>query len=177
MKQISASFPFLFWPQGRRDSANYQSARKIICDEMGQMPEIIKNVDIPDFFMKNPKASLYYPVFDDSKGWWGELLGSETDISPRVVGKVIVSAECQLMLIQNTMNISNAAASRKLFAAEIQPSSAFFKKMNSGIAMAQDMLATDSGTVLALFSGKNQARFMTMVETTGNSYLGCIGWY
>jgi hypothetical protein len=141
------------------------------------MPEILKSIDIADFFQKNPGATLYYPVFDDSKGWWGELLGTETRLSPRVVGKLLVSSECQLMEIQNTVSVSNAADARKLFAAEIQPSSAFFRNMNSGIATAQDMLATDSGTILALCSGKNSQKFMTMVETTGNSYLGCIGWY
>ena len=64
-----------------------------------------------------------------------------------------------------------------LLAAEIRPSSNFFKKMNSSIATVTDMLATDAGTILALFSGKNQNQFINIIESTGNSYLGCIGQY
>ncbi len=47
----------------------------------------------------------------------------------------------------------------------------------SSIAIVSDMLATDAGTILALFAGKNQNRFVNVIESTGNSYLGCIGQY
>ena len=49
--------------------------------------------------------------------------------------------------------------------------------MNSGIATVADMLATDAGTILALFTGKSQSQFINVLESTGNSYLGCIGRY
>ena len=49
--------------------------------------------------------------------------------------------------------------------------------MNSSIATVADMLATDTGTILALFSGQSTSQFINVLESTGNSYLGCIGRY
>ena len=72
---------------------------------------------------------------------------------------------------------ANSSGKNQLLAAEIYPTSGFFKKMNSGIATVADMLATDAGTILALFSGANQSQFISVLESTGNSYLGCIGRY
>ena len=64
-----------------------------------------------------------------------------------------------------------------LLAAEIKPASGFFKKMSAEIATVADMLATDAGTILALFSGRDKNRFVNVLESTGNAYLGCIGQY
>jgi len=93
-----------------------------------------------------------------------------------IVEKIIVSPECQLMVIVAEEN-AKLHGNHQLLAAEIRPSSGFFKKMNSSIATVADMLATDAGTILALFSGKNQNQFINILESTGNSYLGCIGQY
>ncbi len=95
-----------------------------------------------------------------------------------VTDKVIVSPECQLMVIESVaQNRHGRHGAHQLFAAEIYPASGFFKKMSSEIATVADMLATDAGTILALFSGHDKNRFVNILESTGNSYLGCIGQY
>ena len=137
------------------------------------MPDVIsENLDLSIIFRDNPDAVVYYPVFCESTGWWGELLGGDGEI----VEKMIISPECQLMVIVSQSN-AESHGKNHLLAAEIRPSSNFFKKMNSSIATVTDMLATDTGTILALFSGKNQNQFVNIIESTGNSYLGCIGQY
>ena len=131
--------------------------------------------DVVGALRDNPDATIYYPVFCESTGWWGELLGSDAVVTD----KLIISPECQLMVIRASSVASAAhnSGQNQLLAAEIYPTSGFFKKMNSGIATVADMLATDAGTILALFSGKNQSQFINVLESTGNSYLGCIGRY
>lgn len=152
---------------------DYQLSRKVINATTGIMPDVLtEDLDIADIFKKNPEATIYYPVFCESTGWWGELLGSDGVI----VEKIIVSPECQLMVITADQNIK-ISGENQLLAAEIHPTSGFFKKMNSSIATVTDMLATDAGTILALFSGKNQNQFVKIIESTGNSFLGCIGQY
>lgn len=152
---------------------DYQLSRKVINATTGIMPDVLtEDLDIADIFKKNPEATIYYPVFCESTGWWGELLGSDGII----VEKIIVSPECQLMVITANQNIK-ISGENQLLAAEIHPTSGFFKKMNSSIATVTDMLATDAGTILALFSGKNQNQFIKIIESTGNSFLGCIGQY
>ena len=137
------------------------------------MPEVVlEDLDIGAIFADKKDAVIYYPVFCESTGWWGELLGGDGVI----VEKIIVSPECQLMVIVPSETAS-LRGKNQLLAAEIRPSSGFFKKMNSSIATVSDMLATDAGTILALFSGKNQNQFINIIESTGNSYLGCIGQY
>ncbi len=166
-------FPILYWPHKTTGSTDYQLSRKVINTTTGMMPEVIvDDLDIPAIFEKNPNATIYYPVFCESTGWWGELLGSDGVI----VEKIIVSPECQLMVVVAEQN-AKMHGNHQLLAAEIRPSSGFFKKMNSSIATVADMLATDAGTILALFSGKNQNQFINIIESTGNSYLGCIGQY
>ena len=137
------------------------------------MPDVCtEDIDISAILSANPNASIYYPVFCESTGWWGELLGGDA-----VVGdKLIISPECQLMVIES-QKTSKPHGQTQLLAAEIYPASGFFKKMNSGIATVADMLATNTGTILALFSGHNMSQFINVLETTGNSYLGCIGRY
>lgn len=166
-------FPILYWPRKTTGDNEYQLARKVINAETGIMPEVYTDdIDIADVLAKNPNASVYYPVFCGSTGWWGELLGGDAV----VCNKLIISSECQLMVIES-QKTSKPRGQNQLLAAEIYPTSGFFKKMNSGIATVADMLATDAGTILALFSGKNQSQFINVLESTGNSYLGCIGRY
>jgi len=168
-----SKIPILYWPHKTTADADYQLSRKVINTTTGIMPEIIvDDLDIAAIFEKNPDAVIYYPVFCESTGWWGELLGGGGMISD----KIIVSPECQLMVIVAEEN-AKLRGNNQLLAAEIRPSSGFFKKMNSSIATVADMLATDAGTILALFSGKNQNQFINILESTGNSYLGCIGRY
>lgn len=168
-------FPILYWPRKTTGDSVYQLARKVINNACGVMPAVVNgDLDLASILAENPDASIYYPVFCESTGWWGELLGGDGVVTD----KLIISPECQLMVIESE---KNAGAVRRgqsqLLAAEIYPTSGFFKKMNSGIATVADMLATDAGTILALFSGKNQTQFINVLESTGNSYLGCIGRY
>ncbi|MBQ8293786.1 MAG: hypothetical protein IJX89_00145 [Alphaproteobacteria bacterium] len=166
-------FPILYWPRPTKGDASYPLARKVINNATGVMPAVCADdTDIATILAKNPDASVYYPVFCESTGWWGELLGGDAV----VVDKLIISPECQLMVIEREKN-AKYVGKNQLLAAEIYPTSGFFKKMNSGIATVADMLATNTGTILALFSGRNQSQFINVLESTGNSYLGCIGRY
>ena len=166
-------FPILYWPRKTTGDSEYQLARKVINNATGVMPDVYTDdIDISVLLSANPNATIYYPVFCESTGWWGELLGSEAV----VCDKLIISPECQLMVII-AEDKANLHGRNQLLAAEIHPTSGFFKKMNSSIATVADMLATDAGTILALFSGKNQNQFINILESTGNSYLGCIGQY
>lgn len=168
-----SKIPILYWPHKTNGNTDYQLSRKVINNTTGLMPEVIlDDLDIGAIFANRPDAVIYYPVFCESTGWWGELLGGDGVIAE----KIIVSPECQLMVIIPSEN-ANLRGKNQLLAAEIRPSSGFFKKMNSSIATVSDMLATDAGTILALFSGKNQNQFINVIESTGNSYLGCIGQY
>lgn len=166
-------FPILYWPRKTTGDSEYQLARKCINGATGVMPDVYgDDIDIVDILRQNPNATIYYPVFCGSTGWWGELLGGDA----MVVDKMIISPECQLMVIES-QKTAKPHGQNQLLAAEIYPTSGFFKKMNSGIATVADMLATDAGTILALFSGRNQNQFINILESTGNSYLGCIGRY
>lgn len=169
--------PILYWPRKTTGDIDYQLARKVINGATGVMPDVVgAEFDLADVLRQNPDASVYYPVFCESTGWWGELLGG----AAVVTDKIIISPECQLMVIEADKKAARHASrgtGTHLLAAEIYPASGFFKKMNSGIATVADMLATDAGTILALFSGKNQSQFINVLESTGNSYLGCIGRY
>ena len=168
-----SKIPILYWPHKTNGNADYQLSRKVINNLTGQMPEVIlEDLDINAIFQEKEDAVIYYPVFCESTGWWGELLGGDGVI----VEKIIVSPECQLMVIVPS-ETAKLQGKNQLLAAEIRPSSGFFKKMNSSIATVSDMLATDAGTILALFSGNNQNQFINVIESTGNSYLGCIGQY
>ncbi len=169
-------FPILYWPRKTNADPDYQLARKVINTTTGVMPDVVTgDADLMDVLAKNPDASIYYPVFCESTGWWGELLGGNAIVTD----KLIISPECQLMVIESEQTASKSARGGKnqLLAAEIYPASGFFKKMNSGIATVADMLATDAGTILALFTGHSQSQFINILESTGNSYLGCIGRY
>ena len=178
MKAESTISPVLFWPsKSTRGDSLYQSARREILRACGQMPRTVHtDPDIPEFFAKNPETVLYLPVCVGDTGWWGGLLGTDPKSGPRITDKIILSAECQLMVVKSKPSMANTQQS-KLLVAEIYPSSLFFKKVNSQVATALDMLATDAGMILGLFVGKNQKKFAGLVESTGNSYLGCVGYY
>lgn len=166
-------FPILYWPRRTAGDAEYQLARKVINSATGVMPAVVTGeFDLAGALHNNPDSSVYYPIFCESTGWWGELLGTGVVVTD----KLIISPECQLMVIESESR-ARATGTHQLLAAEIYPASGFFKKMNSGIATVSDMLATDTGTILALFSGRNQNQFINILESTGNSYLGCIGRY
>ncbi|MDL2296042.1 hypothetical protein LJC18_04525 [Lachnospiraceae bacterium OttesenSCG-928-E19] len=168
---MRSEFPILYWPRKTMNDADYQLARKVINSNCGVMPEVVSGeLDVMDVLSKNPGSVLYYPVFCGSTGWWGELLGGDACVTD----KIIISPECQLMAIESGV-ATPKKGQNQLLAAEIYPTSGFFKKMNSSIATVSDMLATDAGTILALFSGKNPNQFINVLESTGNSYLGCIG--
>ena len=170
-----SKYAILYWPRSTKSDAEYQTARKVINSEIGIMPQVITgDLNVAEIFSNRPDAVIYYPVFYGSTGWWGELLGGEA----MVTNKLIISPECQLMVIES-VEAAHAPknAAHQLFAAEIYPTSGFFKKMSSEIATVADMLATDAGTILALFSGRDKNRFVNVLESTGNSYLGCIGRY
>ena len=166
--------PFLFWPQrGSRDSDTYQSARKIISDRHGEMPRITStDFDMAEFFKSTSDAILYYPVFSGVPGWWGELLGGQA----KVCEKITLTKDCTLMAITKDQ-VPETKDQNRLFVAEIFPTPGFFKKAASVGVNISDMLATESGTILALFSGKNQSKFQNFIESSGNFYLGCVGGY
>lgn len=170
---MNKSFPILYWPRKTAGDADYQLARRVINTNTGVMPEVVTgDMDVMEILSKNPDSVVYYPVFCESTGWWGELLGGDASVTE----KLIISPECQLVAIEMGTKPAKKGQNQ-LLAAEIYPTSGFFKKMNSSIATVSDMLATDAGTILALFSGKNQNQFINVLESTGNSYLGCIGRY
>lgn len=168
-----SKLPILYWPYKTNGNSDYQLSRKVINNATGMMPDVIcEDLDLASIFAENADAIVYYPVFCETTGWWGELLGSDAII----VEKMIISPECQLMVIVPQSH-AKSHGNNHLLAAEIHPTSGFFKKMNSSVATVSDMLATDAGTILALFCGKNQNQFVNIIESTGNSYLGCIGQY
>ena len=79
------------------------------------MPDVCgEDTDIADILNTNPNAAIYYPVFCGSTGWWGELLGA----GAVVVDKMIISPECQLMVITSDKN-ANSKGVNQLLAAEI----------------------------------------------------------
>jgi hypothetical protein len=128
--------------------------------------------DMVEFFKNTPDAVLYYPVFSGTPGWWGELLGGQA----KVYEKIILTKDCTLMAIAKDQP-AETKDQNKLFVAEIFPNPGFFKKASSFGISISDMLATESGTVLALFSGKNQSKIQNFIESSGNFYLGCVGGY
>ena len=163
--------PVLFWPASKACASDlYDTVRKKLCEKHDTIPQVISvEPEISTFFKKNPDAILYYPVFENSKGWWGQLLGTDAKIEGRIAIDNI-----ELMAISA---LGNSSAKSLFLAAEIFPTTQFFKKTLNGIAQARELLATDSGTVLGLFTGKHESRFQRAVECGGNFYLGCIGGY
>lgn len=174
MSYQTLSSPSLFWPKSRaRDSDTYQAARRLISDRHGEMPRVVSvEFEMTDFFKNSPDEFLYYPVFSGTSGWWGELLGGQA----KICEKISLSKDCTLMVIAKEQKIQTKEQN-KLFAAEIFPTPGFFKKATNFGVSVSDMLATESGTILALFTGKNQTKFQNFIECSGNFYLGCVGGY
>ena len=54
------------------------------------MPDVCTDdVDISAILDKNPNATIYYPVFCGSTGWWGELLGGDAVVSDKLISNQI----------------------------------------------------------------------------------------
>ena len=91
-------FPILYWPRRTTGDAEYHLARKVISGAAGTMPTVVTDdLDLAGIFEQNPNATVYYPVFCESTGWWGELLGGDAVVTD----KLIISPECQLMVIES----------------------------------------------------------------------------
>lgn len=163
----------LFWNDETKCKQYYYLIRKIVFDKFKIMSlRINKTLDLEEVFEQNDSTTVLYPVFCNSTGWWGEFLGRDFIITE----KIIITSNCQIMVIKKYDNFTLSIKQNKLFAAEVLPSSNFFKKINS-IAVINDMLATDSGTILTLLTGNNQNSLINILNSTGNSFLGCIGGF
>ena len=80
-------FPILYWPYKTNGNADYQLARKVINGATGEMPEVVsEDLNLSAIFEQNPDAIVYYPVFCESTGWWGELLGGDGVIVEKMIG-------------------------------------------------------------------------------------------
>ena len=138
---MTAKLPILYWPRRTTGDNEYQLARKVINNSTGVMPDVCTDdLDIVGILHSNPNAVIYYPVFCGSTGWWGELLGGDAVVSD----KLIISPECQLMVIELNTN-AKSRGQTQLLAAEIYPTSGFFKKMNSNIATVADTSSGQQG--------------------------------
>ncbi|MDR2268666.1 MAG: hypothetical protein LBD94_00605 [Rickettsiales bacterium] len=157
----------LVW-NGKAD-ALYREARRQIASRMGIAPRTVKELDFSEFFDGNENAVAYFPVFQETIGWWGPLLGTNAKIQ----SKMIVSPECQIYEI----GLDVPVASRKLFAAEVSPGSVFFRKVRETAATIKDMIATDSGTILTLLAGNSEDKIRRCVKTSGGEYFGYLGGY
>lgn len=166
-------FPILYWSYNSDRDSDYKLIKSFINSRHDVLPRVLgDDFELKEILDDNIDSVLYYPIFKDTIGWWGELLGQDLFVTD----KIIISNTCQLMLIEyGKREITNSK--NNLLAAEINPNSGFFNKINSSIATISDVLATDAGTVLALFSGKDKDKFINTVKSTGNSYLGCIGYF
>ncbi len=166
-------FPILYWSYNSDRDSDYKLIKSFINSRHELPPRVLgDDFELKEILEDNTDSVLYYPIFKDTIGWWGELLGQDLFVTERI----LVSNTCQLMMIEYGKR-ENSKNRDNLLAAEINPNSGFFNKINSSIATISDMLATDAGTVLALFSGKDKDRFINVVKSTGNSYLGCIGYF
>ena len=155
----------LVW-NGKSD-ALYREARRQIAQRNNYAPRTVKDLDFSTFFTKNDDMLAYFPVFQGTIGWWGELLGTNAKIQ----SKIIVSPECQLYEI----GTGSATVSKQLFAAEIMPKA--FRKICETATAVKDMIATDSGTILTLLVGSNENKIKNFIKSGGGEYFGCIGGY
>lgn len=102
-------FPILYWPRKTNNDSEYQLARKVINNATGVMPAVFTDdLDLADILAQNPDAAVYYPVFCESTGWWGELLGGNAVVTD----KLIISPECQLMVIKSENAVAHTAQVR-----------------------------------------------------------------
>jgi len=157
----------LVW-NGKSDAV-YREARRQITARNNSAPKTVKELDFANFFDGKSNSLAYFPVFQETTGWWGPLLGT----GGKIRSKIIVSPECQLYEI----GFENPAASHQLFAAEVSPRTSFFKKIRESSATIKDMIATDSGTVLTLLTGNSETQIRNIVKTHGGEYFGYMGGY
>lgn len=151
--------------------AVYKEARREIAARNISAPKTVKEIDFAEFFENARNALVYFPVFQNSAGWWGQLLGTNAKIR----SKIIVSPECQLYEIGGA---ESPRASRRLFAAELPPRPNVFGKIReSAAAVIKDMIATDNGTVLTLLSADNENKVKSCVKTLGGEFFGTLGGY
>jgi len=165
MRPIMGRESVLVW-NGKSD-AIYREARRQIAAKNGIAPSTVKELDFPKFFAGSVATLAYVPVFQGTTGWWGELLGTNAKIR----SKIIISPECQIYEIGTEM----PAVSKRLFAAEAMPKS--FKRIRETVISVKDMIATDSGTILALLVGNNENKLKNCIKTAGGEYFGCLGGY
>jgi hypothetical protein len=145
----------------------YREARRQITSRNHSAPRTVKELDFSDFFNSGQNALAYFPVFQETTGWWGEMLGTNAKIQ----SKIIISPECQIYEI----GIGDSPAARKLYAAEVLPRS--FRKLRETAANIKDMIATDSGTIMALFVAGSENKIKNCVRAGGGEYFGCLGGY
>jgi hypothetical protein len=157
----------LVW-NGKSD-ALYREARRQIMTRNSITPKTVKEIDFPTFFVKNPNKLVYFPVFQNTTGWWGELLGTDAKIR----SKIIVSPECQLYEIGR----GAPTAAHRLYAAEILPKTGFFQKIRAAAITVKDMIATDSGTILTLLVCGSEDKVKNCVKLNGGEYFGTLGGY
>ena len=150
-----------------KSGALYKEARRFIAGRTGGAPQTLKTVDFEDFFKEHPGGLIYFPVFQGMSGWWGEMLGTNA----RIQSKMILSPECILYEI----GMDGAATARQLFAAEILPHT--LKKVKDSKTEIKDMIATDSGTILALLCGGAENKIRAAVQAHGGTYMGHLGGY
>ncbi|MDR1027303.1 MAG: hypothetical protein LBL46_02715 [Rickettsiales bacterium] len=160
----------LVWP-GRSD-AEYREAKRQVFVRSGSVPRTLREISFSDFFDAKNNASVYFPVFQGTTGWWGELLGT----GAKVRGKMIISPECQVYEISKAPG-DNPNGTRQLFAAEIAATPGFIKRLKDGSVAVKDMIATESGNVLALLTGAGESRVRRSVASAGGEYLGHLGGY
>ena len=157
---------------GRSDTI-YREARRQITARTKTAPRTVKELDFADFFQNSKDKLVYFPVFQDSAGWWGPLLGTNAKIK----SKMIVSPECQLYEIGMTGEDARGAETNQLFAAEIPPKPKLFRKIREIPATIRDMIATDNGTILTLLSANNENKIKGCIKTLGGEFFGNLGGY
>jgi hypothetical protein len=157
----------LVW-NGKSD-AMYREARRQITLHNNSAPKTIKDIDFSTFFQENPNVLVYFPVFQNTIGWWGEMLGTNAKIQ----SKIIVSPECQLYEI----GIASLGLPHQLYAAEIHPKTSLLQKMRELAITVKDMIATENGTVLTLLSGNNEDKIRNCIVRNGGEFFGNLGGY
>ena len=140
--------------------------------ERGFKVSFSEEIGVPVLCIYKDDSLVYFPVFQNSAGWWGQLLGTNA----RIRSKIIVSPECQLYEI-GTGAKTNDASSRQLFAAEVAPRPQAFRKIREIAATIKDMIATDNGTILTLLSGNNENKIKNCINSLGGEFLGTLGKY
>jgi len=158
----------LVW--NRKSDALYREARRQIMARNAIAPQTIKSIEFAEFFAENPHKLAYFPVFQGTRGWWGELLGTDAKIR----SKIIASAECQLYEI----GCGEAVMPRqRLYAAEITPRHGILQKLKDLAIGVKDMIATDSGTILALLAAASEDKVKKCVAVSGGEFYGTLGGY